>query len=153
MFEIHSVPPLPPSPSPSLCCNDRPATRCVSVSRSSCSFARLYWSKSQSSDASPSSSSWNHSGLYWNYREESGNGRNAGTLRRSYQISSTHTTALASSVLEVLCLPHCLLLCLFLVHTRLLPYRKSFPSHWRKIGTQFVSLEARQSEMNVLDQR
>ena len=64
-----------------------------------------------------------------------------GTSRRTYQISSTHTTALASSILEVLRLPHCLLLRFLLIHTCLFPHRESLSSHWREIGAQFVSLQ------------
>ena len=71
---------------------------------------------------------------------KSGNESNVSASRMTYQISSTQTTALSSSVLEVLRLLHCLLLCFLLVHTCLLPHHESLSSRWREIGAQFVSL-------------
>jgi len=45
--------------------------------------------------------------------------------------------------LEILRLPHRFLFCLLLVHTGFLPDCEGFPSHWRKVGAQFVPLQAR----------
>lgn len=106
-------------------CKDKFAMRSASASISSSSFCFLYCVRSQSSSEPASSSSSNHSGLYWNWFPES-----VTILERfrgeTHQVSSTHTTALPSRTMQILCLPQSFLLSLLLIHPCLFPNGKWF---------------------------